>query len=108
MKDLLKLFAGKRLFFFSLGVFGFFVLHILDWYLPDSGFASVFHGVFGFLGNLLMLPVLFLFYPGLLIVSAIHCICEKFRIKSWAFGSLIMLLLCNPYFVKEIINNYCM
>jgi hypothetical protein len=102
MKNLLELFAGKRLFFLSLVVVGFFCFIILEWYLHNLGFEI--NPVWGALGNMLMIPMVFVLYPGLLILSLIHCIHEKFRIKSWSFWSFFILLVSNPFFVGSIIN----
>ena len=105
MKTLLKIFAGKVLFFTSLGVVGFFCLIILDWYIFYLGLDLVFINIFiNFVGNCLMVPVMFVIYPGLLIISIIHCIHEKFRIKSWSFGSFFILLVSNPFCVGSIVN----
>ena len=106
-KILVELFAGKNLFLMTLGVVGFFCLIILSWYFHHLGSAVIFTRLVGVLGNILMLPMVFLFYPVLLIFSIIHCIHEKFKIKSWSLVALILLLVSNPYFVGSIINNYC-
>ena len=107
MKYFLNLFSVKRLLFMNLGVVVFFCLLIIDWYLPPFGLGLVFSSVFSALGNMLMIPILFLAYPGLLVLSIIHCIHEKFRIKSLSFWSFFILLTFNPFFVKVIFNAFC-
>lgn len=94
----------------SLGVAMFFCLLVLYWYLYhlglDSPMQRFFNHLVDVLGNILMLPVMFIIYPGLLIFSIIHCIRERFRIKSGSFWSLILLLLFNPFFVGTLINTW--
>ena len=105
MKKLFKILSGKTLFFMTLGLAGFFCLIILSWYLYNLGSSIILINFINVLGNMLMLPMLFLVYPALLILSVIHCIHEKFRIKSWSFGSFLILLVSNPFFVGSIINS---
>ena len=97
MKTLIDLFAGKFLFYLSLGVVGYFCLVCLDTYVIKSDFVLI--GVFR---EMLTLPLL-LFQLVLLVFSIINCIKEKFRIKTYSFWSFLVLLVSNSIFLGSLI-----
>ena len=91
-------FVGKRFFFISLSVAIYFCFFILDWYIykwyEDITTIKI---LIGILRELTMMPLLFIIQPGLFIFSIIHCINEKFRIRSWSFLSFLILLFSNLF-----------
>jgi hypothetical protein len=64
MRNLLELFAGKRLFFVSAGIVMFFCLIIWGWYQHNLGFEI--NPVCSALGNMLMIPMLFVLYGSII------------------------------------------
>ena len=86
----------------SLGVVGYHCFLTIDYYVLHS---NIFHiQIFRFIGEIITIPLVFLIYPGLFVFSIIHCIHEKFRIKSWSFWSFLILLIGNPFCVKYVLN----
>ena len=98
MKIIFKQFSGKRLFFVSLSVVGYFCLLFLNAYVVKSDFVLI--GVFQ---EILTLPLLFLLQPALLVLSFMYCINDKFRIKTYSFWSFFILLVSNSYFLGSYI-----
>ena len=105
MKNLLEKFTGKRLFFVSLVVVGYFCLLCLNAYFFKSNFVLI--GVFQ---ELLTLPLL-LFQLALLFFSIMHCIKDKFRIITYSFWTFLILLISNSFFLGSFIlthyERYC-
>ena len=97
MKNLLDKFTSKRLFFVSLAVAGYFCLLCLNAYVVRSDFVLI--GVFQ---ELLSLPLL-LFQLALLFFSIMHCVKEKFRIKTYSLWTFLILLISNSFFLGSII-----
>ena len=87
-------FTGKLFFFVSLGVVGYFCLLFLNFYFIKANFILI--GVFQ---ELMTFPLLFLYQPMLLVLSILHCIKDKFRIKTYSFWSFLILLISNAYFL---------
>ena len=91
-------FTGKTFFFVSLGVVGYFCFFILNWFICQFyNDIAILRIIIGFIQELTMLPMLFLIQPGLLVFSIIHCIRERFRLRSWAFWSFLILLISNLF-----------
>lgn len=91
MKKIVEKFAGKMFFFVSLCVVGYFCLLCLNAYVVKSDFILI--GVFQ---ELLTLPLIF-FQLVLLVFSILHCLKDKFRIKTYSFWSFIVLLVSNLF-----------
>ena len=96
-----EIFSGKKLFFASLGVVGYFCFLILDYYILHID-KPIKH-LIQFIHELIGLPLLFLVQPTLLVFSIIHCVKDKFRIKTYSFWSFLILLVSNAYFGGGII-----
>ena len=98
MNKLTEKFSGKRFFFVTLIVVGFFIFLLLDWFIyhlyKDIDSIRI---LIGFFRELLFFPLMFIIQPALLILSFIHCINEKFRIKSYSFCSFLILLISNSF-----------
>ena len=94
MKNLL---TSKRLLFVSLAVVGYFCLLSLNAYIIKSDFVLI--GVFQ---ELLTLPLLLL-QLVLLVLSVMHCIKDKFRIKTYSLWTFLVLLISNSIFIGSII-----
>lgn len=86
MKIILEKFTGKKFFFVSLGVVGYFCVLCLNTYIIKSHF--IFIGIFQ---ELLTLPLI-LFQLVLLVLSILHCIKDKFQVKTYSFWSFFILL----------------
>ena len=97
MKNLLEKFTSEKLFFVSLAVVGYFCLLCLNAYVIKSSFVLI--GVFQ---ELLTLPLL-LFQLVLLVLSIMHCINDKFRIKTYSLWTFLILLISNSIFLGSII-----
>lgn len=91
MKIILEKFAGKNFFFVSLGVVVYFCMLCLNAYVIKSDFIYI-----GIFQELLTLPLI-LFQLVLLVLSILHCIKDKFRIKTYSFWSFFILLISNSF-----------
>ena len=90
-------FSGKRFFCVSLGVVGYFCFLLLNTYVIKSDFCLI-----GVLQELLTLPLL-IFQLALLVLSVIHCIKDKYRIRTYSFWSFIMLLVSNAFCIGSFV-----
>ena len=95
MKILLEKFTSKKLFFVSLGVIGYFCLLFLNAYVVKSDLILI--GVFQ---ELLTLPLM-MFQLTLLVFSVLHWIKDRFRIKTYSFVSLLILLASNFFILAS-------
>lgn len=77
------------MFFCTLSVAGYFGLLFLNGYVIRSNFVLI--GVFQ---ELLTIPLILL-QLLLLVVGAIHCVSDRFRIRTYSFWSFIILLIMN-------------
>ena len=102
MKILLDFFAGKRLFFITLGVVAYFSYLLLNYYVLEIEYSPLVIHIIRFFGELITFPLLFI-QPVLLILSIIHCIKEKFRILSYSFWSFLILLIANTFCIGSFI-----
>ncbi len=97
MKDLLKRFAGKRFFFLSLGVVGYFCLLYLNAYVIKSDFVLI-----EFFQEILTLPLICVQFV-LFIFSIIYCIRDRFRIKTYSFWMFFILLVNNSFVIGSFV-----
>jgi len=97
VKRMFEKFAGKRFFFVSLGVVGYFCLLCLNVFVIKSDFVLI--GVFR---EIFTLPLLLLQFV-LLVLSIMHCIKDKYRIKTFSFWSFLILLASNAFCIGSFI-----
>lgn len=97
MKIIFEKFGGKKFLFVSLGVVGYFCVLCLNAYIIKSDF--IFIGIFQ---ELLTLPLV-LFQLVLLVLSILHCIKDKFRIKTYSFWSFFILLASNLFIFSSLL-----
>lgn len=95
MKIILEKFAGKRFFFVSLGVVGYFCVLCLNAYVVKSDF--IFIGIFQ---EMLTLPLVLL-QSVLLVFSVLRCMKDKFRVKTYSFWSFILLSASNLFVINS-------
>lgn len=95
MKTILEKFTGKKFFFVSLVVVGYFCVLCLNAYIIKSDF--IFIGIFQ---EALTLPLM-LFQLILLILSILHCIKDKFRVKTYSFWSFFILLTSSLFIINS-------
>lgn len=88
---MLEKLTGKKIFFVSMGVVGYFCVLCLNANILKSD--SIFMGV---LQELLTLPLM-LFQLVLLFLSILQCIKDKFRVTTYSFWSLFILLASNLF-----------
>ncbi|HTO16343.1 MAG TPA: hypothetical protein VLZ83_11260 [Edaphocola sp.] len=81
--------SNKNLFYFSLGIAGYFLLLFVNAYIIKSDFILI--GVFQ---ELLTIPMLII-QLFLLFISIKHCIKDEFRIKEYSFWAFSILLVSN-------------
>ena len=96
MKTLFEKFTGKRFFFVALGVVGYFCLLCLNVFFIKSDFVLI--EVFQ---EVCTLPLLFL-QLVLLVLSIVHCIRDKYRIRTYSFWSFLVLVISNAYFLGTV------
>ena len=98
MDETINKISGKRLFFAILCVVGYFILLLAGWFINslNKGIDFILN-ILGFFHEILLFPLMFIVQPALLVLSIIHCIKEKFRIKSYSFWSFLILLISNSF-----------
>lgn len=97
MKKIFEKFTGKIFFFVSLCVVGYFCLLCLNTYIVKSDFVLI-----GIFQELLTLPLI-LFQLMLLVLSAFHCMKDKFRVKTYSFWSFLVLLAGNLFVINSFV-----
>ena len=98
---MIEKFKSKRFFFVTLGVVGYFCLLLLVSNIKiDNVFITQ---IIRFVGEITLLPLMFLVIPALLILSIIYCIKDKFRIKNYSFWSFLILLISNVFWIASFI-----
>jgi len=90
-KDLFDELAGKPFYIVSLSVLGYFVFMNLNglFFKIKDPFIAIFTQFIWF--PLLIIPIV------LLIPAIIYCIIDKFRLDSYSFWSLVIILFSNLY-----------
>ena len=99
---MMKRLAGKGFFFVSLGVVGYFGFLLLDYYVFHIDNITIIH-IIRFFGEILTLPLMFLFQPALLVLSIMLCVKDKFRIRTYSFWSFLILLVSNAFCIGSFI-----
>ena len=89
------LYGRKRFFFVSLVIVGIVCFVILDWYVIHSDFFRI--RIVRTIGEMMILPLVFIVQPTLLIFSIVYCIKDRFRITTFSFWSFFILLFSNLY-----------
>lgn len=97
IKKTIGKFAGKKFFWVSFSVAGYFCLLCLNTYVIKSDFILI-----GIFQEMLTLPLIF-FQMILFVFSILHCIKDKFRVMTYSFWSFIILLGSNLFILNSLI-----